>query len=101
MNIPLFVCRIWQKDSYTFSIEWNDGCIQNFRLSDLQSNCPCANCFDEITGKSLLNPKNISEQVKAIVIRSVGSYGLQIQFTSGCCTGIFSFESLRKMVKPT
>lgn len=97
MNTPLFVRQIWQKDNYTFSIQWNDGLTQDFRLCDLQRNCPCAHCADEITGRCLLDPKTVSDDVKAIAIRSIGRYGLRIQFTSGCSTGIYSFDRLRKM----
>jgi DUF971 family protein len=99
MNAPLFVCQIWQKDNYTFSIEWNDGLIQDFRLCDLQRHCPCAHCTDEMTGKRLVDPRMISDDVRAVVIRSVGRYGLRIQFTSGCSMGIYSFDQLRKMKK--
>lgn len=97
MSTPLFVRQIWQKDNYTFSIQWNDGLIQDFRLCDLQRSCPCAHCTDEMTGNSLVDPKAIPDDIKAIVIRSIGRYGLRIQFTSGCSTGIYSFDRLRKM----
>lgn len=94
---PLFVHQIWQKDNYTFSIQWNDGCIQDFRLCDLQRNCPCAHCTDEVTGQRLVDPGTISQDVKAVVIRSIGRYGLRIQFSSGCSMGIYSFDKLRTM----
>jgi DUF971 family protein len=97
MSTPLFVRQIWQKDNYTFSIQWNDGLVQDFRLCDLQRNCPCAHCADEITGKRLIDPKIIPEHLKAVVIRSMGRYGLRIQFTSGCSMGIYSFDRLRKL----
>lgn len=97
MTTLLFVRQIWQKDNYIFSVQWNDGVVQDFRLCDLQRNCPCAHCQDEMTGKRLVDPKTVSHDVKAIVIRSVGRYGLRIQFTSGCSTGIYSFDRLRKM----
>lgn len=97
MSTPLFISQIWQKNHNTFSIQWNDEMIQDFRLCDLQRNCPCAHCTDEITGKSLIDPKTVSDNVKAIVIRNVGRYGIRIQFTSGCSTGIYSFDRLRKM----
>jgi ATP-binding protein involved in chromosome partitioning len=97
MSTLLFVRQIWQKNNDTFSIEWNDGLVQDFRLCNLQRNCPCAHCTDEMTGKQLLDPKTISDDVKAVVIRSIGRYGLRIQFTSGCSTGIYSFDRLRKM----
>lgn len=93
----LFVSEIWQKNNHIFSIKWSDGVIQDFRLSDLQKNCPCAHCTDEMTGKRLLNPQTVSYDVRAVVIRSVGRYGLRIQFTSGCSTGIYSFDRLRNL----
>lgn len=97
MNHPLYILNIWQKDNYTFTIEWNDETQQDFRLCDLQRTCPCANCIDENTGKPLVDPKTVQDQVSAVAIRSVGRYGLQIQFTSGCSTGIYSFDRLRAM----
>lgn len=97
MNTPLFIRKIWQKNNYTFSIQWNDESIQDFRLSQLQRQCPCASCVDEITGQSLIDPQRIPEDVRAVVIRSVGRYGIRIQFTSGCSTGIYSYNQLIKM----
>jgi len=97
MTIPIFVSKIWQKDNFTFFIQWNDGIVQEFRLSDLQRECPCANCSDEISGKRLLDPRTVPDDVRAVVIRSVGRYGLRIQFNSGCSTGIYSFDRLRKI----
>ncbi len=97
MKKPLLIKQIQQKDNYTFSIEWNDEIKQDFRLSTLQKVCPCANCVDEYTGKRLTNPATLQEDVKAISIKSVGRYALQIQFTKGCSTGIYSFDTLRQM----
>lgn len=97
MKSPLAIVKIWQKDNQIFSIQWNDGVSQDFRLSELQRNCPCANCTDEITGEKLVDPRTISDDLKAIVIRSVGRYGLRIQYSSGCSTGIYSFDRLRQM----
>lgn len=99
MSLPHYICKIWQEDNYSFSIEWNDGQVQTFRLSDLQRSCPCANCTDENTGKSLVDPKTVDDNVRAVAIRSVGRYGLRIQFTAGCSTGIFSFDRLRERVQ--
>lgn len=95
MNTYLFVRKIWQKDNHVFSIEWNDGAIQDFRLSDLQRKCPCARCVDETTGKQLLDPATVPDDVRAIAIRSVGRYGLRIHFASGCSMGIYCFDQLR------
>lgn len=98
MSAPLFVRRIWQEDNHSFSIEWGDSAIQTFRLCDLQRSCPCAHCMDEITGNRLADPQQVSDDVRAIAVRSVGRYGLRIQFTAGCSMGIFTFDRLRSCV---
>lgn len=87
---PLFfVKKIKQKDNFTFTIEWDDGQLQSFRLSNLQKHCPCANCYE--------NKSKQNEEVKAHKIVSVGRYALRIYFTEGCSKGIYSYEQLRQI----
>lgn len=97
----VLVRKILQKDNYTFTIEWSDSSVADYRLSDLQKRCPCANCTDEITGKRLLDENSVKHDVKAVRIASVGRYALKIQFTSGCSTGIYSFDMLHGLAKGT
>ena len=87
---------IEQKDNYTFTIKWSDGVEKNYRLSDLQRRCPCANCLDEVTGEQNVDPKMVNEYVQAKNIKSVGRYALQIRFTEGCSLGIYDFDQMRK-----
>jgi DUF971 family protein len=92
-----YVSKIYQKDAYTFTIEWSDGIINHYRLSDLQRQCPCAGCVDEMTGKRLISKHEVDEFVQAARIFNVGRYALRIEFTSGCSKGIYSFDELRKL----
>lgn len=96
-SAPILVRKIQQVDNHSFSIDWSDGKHSMYRLSELQKQCPCANCVDENTGKRLSDDKMVKTDVRAIRIASVGRYALRIQFTSGCSTGIFSFNLLRKI----
>lgn len=89
--------QIFQKDNHTFTIEWTDGKRQDIRLSILQKHCPCANCVDENTGKRVVDPTSIKDDVRAYTVRSVGRYALQVQFTTGCSTGIYGFDLLRQL----
>jgi DUF971 family protein len=93
----IFIRTIRQKDHHWFTIEWSDGKISDHRLSELQRQCPCARCHDEKTGKQLMDPSKIDDDVKASRIVSVGNYALQIFFTKGCSKGIYPFWLLRQM----
>lgn len=97
MNLPLAICELKQKDNHSFSITWNDGKEHSFRLSDLQKHCPCANCTDEKTKQQGQDSRMVQPDVRAVVIRLVGRYGLEIQFTTGCSMGIYSFDWLHLM----
>jgi len=87
---------IEQTDNYTFQITWDDGSQNQYRLSDLQKNCPCAGCVDELTGRRIAASKAVDEDVRAVNIKSLGRYALKIKFTSGCSTGIYSYSFLKK-----
>ncbi len=90
----IFIREIFQKDNHSFVIEWTDGSIMTYRLSDLQKQCPCARCVDEISGERTLDPSSVDEDVRARTLRGVGRYALCIDFTTGCSSGIFSYDML-------
>ena len=81
-----FISKVVQKDRQHFSIEWTDGVKIDYNLPFLQEHCPCARCLEH---------RNVDPSVSARKIKSVGRYALQIEFTSGCSKGIYSFEFLR------
>ncbi|MEI8366264.1 MAG: DUF971 domain-containing protein [Parachlamydiaceae bacterium] len=93
-NLPILIKTIRQQDNCHFVIEWSDGSSKNYRLGDLQRNCPCAKCYDPGTGKQVCSETDLDPNVRAIQIKSVGRYALKVQFASGCSRGIYSFSML-------
>lgn len=91
-----FIKKINQKDNFTFTIEWNDGKTIDYRLSELQSHCPCADCKEAKEGRI----KNLNSEVRAKSVMSVGRYALRIDFTTGCTAGIYDFDFLRTLLTP-
>ncbi len=79
--------KIMQKDNYTFVIKWQNGVCKDYRLSQLQKQCPCHRC----QGEKLLK---VDQELKAKRIFSVGRYALKIEFASGCSQGIFTYRFL-------
>jgi DUF971 family protein len=96
MSQAVSIRKIDQVNNFVFAVQWNDGKISEYRLSELQKRCPCASCVDEITGER--RPGAIlKENVRAITLSSVGRYALRIRFTEGCSNGIYSYDMLRNM----
>jgi DUF971 family protein len=66
--------------------------IPAVRLRDL---CPCAGCVEEGTGRKLLDPATIPTDIRPLQIVAVGNYAVQIHWSDGHSTGIYSWQTLR------
>jgi DUF971 family protein len=89
-------------------ITWADGHQSHYDFPYLRDWCPCATCNEERRKKEeakhapgaaalgmelpIYKPK-----AQAKSARAVGNYALQIEFTDGHSTGIFSFTYLREI----
>jgi ATP-binding protein involved in chromosome partitioning len=79
-----FPTNIQQAGADVLAITWNDGVESHYRVFDLRAACPCAQCVDELTGKRILEPKNVDPEV-------------QIKWSDGHDTGIYSWIRLRAL----
>ncbi|MCB1117467.1 MAG: P-loop NTPase [Chlamydiia bacterium] len=79
--------KIFQNGPCEVVIEWTDGTICRYDLSDIQRCCPCARCSEN-------TPQALGLASRAY---SVGRYAIKFEFTSGCSAGIYSLALLRQM----
>jgi DUF971 family protein len=56
--------------------------------------CRCAACVEEMSGRPILEPGSIPDDVWPVSIALVGAYGLRIDWSDGHGTGIYTFEHL-------
>jgi DUF971 family protein len=94
---PVRVREIMQVDARTLGIIWTDGRKDSFDAVALRRACPCAMCIDEWTRAPRLKAEDVPDTVRPVRIDSVGAYALQIQFTDGHATGIYTFQMLRQL----
>ena len=92
--IPVEITREGEHD---VAILWKDGHRSSYSGRFLRLACPCAECIEEMTGRPLLDPDSVPEDVHPVRIDAVGHYAIQITFSDGHGTGIYTYESLRKM----
>ena len=78
-------------------ITWQDDHVSLYSFRYLRQNCPCAMCRDEWSGKSILDPAAVPEDVRSTRAELVGNYALSFAFSDGHGTGIYSFENLRRL----
>ncbi len=59
--------------------------------------CPCASCVDEISGERRYGPSQVAAGISMVKTSLVGSYAVQIDWSDGHSTGIYSFGYLREI----
>lgn len=86
-------------------ITWSDAHTSHYDFAYLRENCPCATCREEREKRGKLGAKAdgssalpmFKPKIAARAASPVGNYAIQIEFTDGHSTGIFSFDRLREI----
>lgn len=87
-------------------IDWTDGHHSSYGAAYLRDECPCATC----TGAHGTEPRKSSYSspapsafqmyqpaLKMEAVEAVGNYAIQIRWSDGHSTGIYSFDYLRRI----
>jgi DUF971 family protein len=80
-----------------FVITWPGGRVAIIPAFTLRDTCPCAGCIEEGTGRKILDPSTIPLDIHAERIDPVGSYAIQVRWSDGHDTGLYTWEQLRKI----
>jgi len=89
-------------------IAWADGHASHFDFVYLREHCPCATCNDERAKKESLGDASdrfrsspalpmFKPKPRAQSAQAVGQYAIQISFSDGHSTGIYSYDLLRSI----
>jgi DUF971 family protein len=89
-------------------ITWADGHGSHYEFTYLREECPCATCNETRNKKNAepaATPVMISSPAlpmfkpkpRAQAATQVGNYAVQITFTDGHATGIYSYDYLRRI----
>ncbi|HEV2615055.1 MAG TPA: DUF971 domain-containing protein [Candidatus Acidoferrales bacterium] len=87
-------------------ITWSDAHTSHYDFAYLREHCPCATCREADNKKSGVAVKMaegsaalplFKPRVTARAAAAVGNYAIQIEFTDGHATGIYSFGHLREI----
>lgn len=96
--------KIYVSSGQGVEISWADGHKSRYDFPYLRDHCPCALCKDEREKKvSLKAPTGgavlpmFKPRVTAKGAKAIGNYAVQIEFSDGHASGIYSFEYLREI----
>jgi len=79
-------------------IEWTAGAPERrVPARALRLACPCAMCIEEMSGRPLLDPATVPEDIRPEAVHLVGAYALRVTWSDGHSTGIFPWQRLRAL----
>jgi DUF971 family protein len=87
-------------------ITWADGHSSHYDFAYLRDHCPCATCNEERDKKQQLASASSAQfaplpmfkpKARAQSASPVGNYAIQISFSDGHSTGIYSYDHLRSI----
>lgn len=96
MSSPTQPLRIGRRDPARVEIDWADGHRTAYTAAQLRRLCPCAACVHELTGRALLDPASVPDELTQRGVRTVGNYAIAVDFSDGHRTGIYTFTYLRE-----
>jgi len=79
------------------SVEWADGHHSLYGAMYLRINCGCAECVEEWSNRKLLDPASVPADIRAEDYLMVGRYAVQFLWSDTHYTGIYPFDTLRKL----
>ncbi len=74
---------------------WDDDHVSTYTARSLRLACRCAFCIEEMSGRPLLDPERVPENVGANQIELLGQYAISVKWSDGHETSVYSFRDLR------
>ena len=81
------------------AVEWSDGHKSDFDYKYLRINCGCAECVEEWSHRTLLDPASVPADIHAEDYLMVGRYAVQFLWSDAHYTGIYPFDLLRQLCR--
>ncbi len=94
--IPL---QIEKQSEQEMKIVWSTGETTIALFTELRFRCLCAECVDEWTRERRLKREAVSPNIKPTRVEPVGRYAIQIDWTDGHRTGIYTYSQLYEISK--
>jgi ATP-binding protein involved in chromosome partitioning len=93
MAVPLEIIGLGRPE---ITLVWEDEHQTTYPARELRLRCRCAHCVEEMSGRPLLDPAKVPQDIVARHIELVGQYAIAIRWSDGHDTGIYHFRRLRQ-----
>jgi DUF971 family protein len=95
MNAPVNIRMI--RENRLLELTWKDGPQTILPFRKVRQECPCAMCVDEFTGRRILDPETVPENLDLAEASLAGNYALRVRWSDDHDSGLFTWVHLRRI----
>ena len=85
------------RDEAVLEIIWNEDETSRLPFRLLRQSCRCAACIDEFTGKQILDPESVLEDIQLKDVSITGNYALKFMWSDNHDTGLYTWTHLNSL----
>jgi DUF971 family protein len=78
-------------------VRLNNGTTGLIHPAELRRRCRCANCIEEFSGRPLLNPADVPENIYPVRLQPMGNYAVAVQWSDGHSSSIYPYDFLLEL----
>ena len=83
------------QEARVLELVWSESDVDRLPLRLVRQSCRCAACVDEFTGRQILDPESVPEDISIEHIALTGNYALKIRWSDSHDTGLFTWTHLK------
>lgn len=88
--------RVHREDAI-LEIVWSEDEVARLAFRLLRQSCRCAMCIDEFTGRQILDPESVSEDIQLNDVSLTGNYALKFVWSDGHDSGLYTWTHLHSL----
>jgi len=88
--------RVHHEDAI-LEIVWTEDDISRLPFRLLRQSCRCAACIDEFSGRQILQPESVPEDIQLKDVSLTGNYALKFLWSDSHDTGLYTWTHLHNL----
>ena len=90
--------RVHREDAVV-EIVWAEGEVSQLSFRLLRQSCRCAVCIDEFSGRRILDPESVPEDIQLRDISLTGNYAVKFVWSDAHDSGLYTWSHLHSLKK--
>jgi DUF971 family protein len=85
------------REQRILELVWSADDVSRLPFRLVRQSCPCAVCVDEFTGRQLLIPESVPEDINLLDAALSGNYAMKFRWSDTHDSGLFTWDHLRRI----